>query len=207
MTRRLITLIAFVLLFCLLIGGCAPAPSSSPSAPSSSSAAPVVSNESASQAPAAERPVIRIASLKGPTTMGMVKLVSDSEEKKTVNDYNVTMVGTADEIVAMIANKTVDAAAVPCNLAAVLYQKTNGAIQTAAINTLGVLYVVETGDTVKSVADLKGKTVYSTGKGTTPEYALNFILAQNGLDPQKDLTVEFKSEATEVASLLSESKD
>jgi NitT/TauT family transport system substrate-binding protein len=164
MTRKLLTLIAFVLLFACL-RGCAHRGIVFPVRPTSSSAAPVVRSAVSSQtAPVAERPVIRIASLKGPTTMGMVKLISDSEEKKTVNDYDVTMAGTADEIVAMIANKTVDAAAVPCNLAAVLYQKTNGAVQTAAINTLGVLYVVETGDTVQSVADLKGKPSIPPGR-------------------------------------------
>jgi len=96
---------------------------------------------------------------------------------------------------------------VPCNLAAVLYNKTQGAISVAAVNTLGVLYVVETGETIRSFADLKGKTIYSTGKGTTPEFALNYLLRENGLDPAADVTIEYKSEATEVAAMLAESTD
>lgn len=156
---------------------------------------------------AEEKTVINIASLKGPTTMGMVKLMSDSENGLTANDYNVTIHSTADEIVTGIVSATVDAANVPANLSSVLYKKTEGGISAAAVNTLGVLYVVETGSSISSVADLAGKTVYSTGKGTTPEYVFNYILRQNGLDPEKDLTIEYKSESTEVAALLAESED
>lgn len=155
-------------------------------------------------APEAEAPVttFRIAGLKGPTTMGMVKLMSDAEAGETHQDYQVTMYGAADEVVPLLVKGDIDLAAIPANLAANLYNQTEGKVQVAAINTLGVLYVVTTGDDVKSVEDLKGKTVYSTGKGTTPEYVLNYILKENGIDPEKDLTVEYKSEATEVAAAL-----
>lgn len=155
-------------------------------------------------APEAEAPVttFRIAGLKGPTTMGMVKLMSDAEASETHQDYQVTMYGAADEVVPLLVKGDIDLAAIPANLAANLYNQTEGKVQVAAINTLGVLYVVTTGDDVKSVEDLKGKTVYSTGKGTTPEYVLNYILKENGIDPEKDLTVEYKSEATEVAAAL-----
>ena len=155
-------------------------------------------------APEAEAPVttFRIAGLKGPTTMGMVKLMSDAEAGETHQDYQVTMYGAADEVVPLLVKGDIDLAAIPANLAANLYNQTEGKVQVAAINTLGVLYVVTTGDDGKSVEDLKGKTVYSTGKGTTPEYVLNYILKENGIDPEKDLTVEYKSEATEVAAAL-----
>ena len=100
----------------------------------------------------------------------------------------------------------VDVALLPANLAAVLYNKLkatpDAAIQVAAINTLGMLEVLEQGDTVRTIADLKGKTIYSTGKGASPEYVLDYLLKQNGLDPATDVTVEFKSEATEVAAVL-----
>lgn len=148
-----------------------------------------------------------IASLKGPTTMGMVKLMSDSEKGETFNKYNVTIYGTADEIVTGIVSGNTDIANVPANLAAVLYNKTEGNIKTAAVNTLGVLYVVTSGEEITSVADLKGKTVYSTGKGTTPEYVLNYILRANGLEPQTDVTIEYKSEASECAAVMAESEN
>lgn len=102
---------------------------------------------------------MEVASLKGATTMGMVKLMQDAENGETANTYNVTMYGTADEITAGIANKTIDIANVPCNLASVLYNKTEGGIKLLDINTLGVLYVVETGESIQSVEDLKGKTI------------------------------------------------
>ncbi len=148
---------------------------------------------------------VNIASLKGPTTMGMVKLMQDNEDGVTQHNYNVTVYGTADEIVTGIVSGTVDVANVPANLSSVLYNKTNGGIKVAAVNTLGVLYMVETGEEIYSVADLKGKTIYSTGKGTTPEYVLNYILNKNGINPETDVTIEYKSEATEVAAILASS--
>lgn len=157
---------------------------------------------------AAEADTIKIASLKGPTTMGMVKLMSDSEAGSTDIKYEVEMFGTADEIVGKLVNGDIDAANVPCNLASVLYNKTEGGISAVGINTLGVLYVLAAGEGEYSeIADLKGKTIYSTGKGTTPEYVLNYILKSNGIDPESDVTVEYLSEATEVAAKMAESTD
>lgn len=179
-------------------------------APAASSAVSVstpASSSAAESTPAAPRTAISIAGLKGPTTMGMVNLMADAEAGTARHDYTVNMYGTADEITPLLLSGELDAAMVPCNLASILYNKTNGEIQVAAVNTLGVLYVVETGDTIHSVADLKGKTIYSTGKGTTPEYLLNYILEQNGLAVGTDVTVEFKSEATEVAAMLAENAD
>jgi NitT/TauT family transport system substrate-binding protein len=117
------------------------------------------------------------------------------------------MYGTADEIVPKLVNNEIDIALVPCNLASVLYNKTEGAVQVAGINTLGVLYILENGDSIQRLVDLKGKTIYSTGKGTTPEYSLNYILEQNGIVPGTDVKIEFKSEATEIAALMSESDE
>lgn len=173
------------------------------SAPASSQAesVPASSTASASEDTAASGDAMRIAGLQGPTTMGMVKLMKDQESMGSPL-YDVTMYGAADEIVPLLTKGELDAAAIPANLAATLYQKTEGKIQVATVNTLGVLYVVTTGDDVTSVADLAGKTIYSTGKGTTPEYVLNYILTENGIDPAKDVTIEYKSEATEVLSTL-----
>lgn len=147
----------------------------------------------------AEKTPVRVASLKGPTSMGLVQLMHAEE---TANDYTFTVEATADAITPLLIRGELDIALVPANLASVLYNKTEGGVQVAAINTLGVLYVIETGETVNSVADLKGKTIYSTGQGTTPEFALNYVLAGNGLDPKTDVNVEFKTEATEVASAM-----
>jgi NitT/TauT family transport system substrate-binding protein len=154
-----------------------------------------------------ERIEINIAALKGPTGMGMVKLMEDAESGHTANDYKFTVAGEADIISAGLIKGEFDIAALPCNLASVLYNKTEGQITLAGINTLGVLYIVETGNSINSVEDLKGKTIYSTGYGTTPQYTLNYLLSLYGLDPEKDLTIEYKTEATEVAAILESATD
>lgn len=130
--------------------------------------------------------------------MGMTKLMDDDEKENL--PYEFTIAAAADELSPLIAQGKVDIACVPANLGAVLYKKTEGKIQALAVNTLGVLYLCENGDTVKSIADLKGKTIYSAGKGATPEYALNFILKSNGLE--NDVNIEWKSEHAECLAAL-----
>ena len=127
------------------------------------------SSESTSEAEPMLPESIKVAALKGPTAMGLTKLMDDDEKNNL--PYEFTIAGAADEITPLIAQGKVDFACVPANLGAVLYKKTEGKISALAVNTLGVLYICENGDTVKSVADLKGKTIYSSGKGATPEYA------------------------------------
>lgn len=184
-------------------------PSSSVSSVSPSSSLPATSVAASSETapPEVKGAEFTIAGLKGPTTMGMVKLMEQAGHTGSANLYNVTMYGTPDEILPGIISGSIDVAAVPANLASILYNRTQGAVTVAAINTLGVLYVVEAGEKIQSIEDLRGKTIYSTGQGTTPEYALNYILTQNGIDPAKDVTIEFKSEATEVAAMLATSSD
>lgn len=145
---------------------------------------------------------IRIGCMKGPTAIGMIRLLSESDAGNASNTYEYTVAGAADELSAALIKGELDIASVPCNLASVLYHKTEGQIVTAAINTLGVLYIVEGGNTIESTADLAGKTIYSTGQGTTPEYTLRYLLTCAGLDPDKDVTIEYKSEASEVVAAL-----
>ena len=137
--------------------------------------------------------VMKIGAMKGPTAMGMAQLLDDE-------NYDFSIVASPDEIV----QGQVDVAAVPSNLASVLYQKTDKNVSVLAVNTLGILYLVENGDSIQSVEDLKGKTIYASGKGATPEYALNSVLKSNGLDPEKDVTIEYKSEHAEVVAALAE---
>ena len=188
---------------CASLAGCGAAASVSESAAESaaeSTAESAVEAEpAATEAPAeseATEATLRIAGLKGPTTMGLVNLMAD----EVASSYDFTMYGAADEIVPLLVKGDLDAAAVPANLAATLYNKTNGAVEVACINTLGVLYIVENGETVNSVADLKGQTIVTTGKGATPEYVLRYVLSENGVDPDSDVTIEYCSEATEALS-------
>ena len=149
---------------------------------------------------------VRVAGLKGPTTMGLVNLLAMEKNGTASQNYDLQLYGAADEVVPKLIKGEVDIAAIPANLAATLYQKTNGGIQVMAVNTLGVLYVVEKGDTVHSFADLKGRTILSTGKGTTPEYVLRYLLKKNGLDPDKDVKIEYYSEASEVTAQMAATK-
>ena len=143
---------------------------------------------------------IRVGSLKGPTSMGLVNLRKAAETGALTDTYTFTMATDASEIAAGLVSGDLDIALIPANLAAVLYnKKTDKGIEVVDINTLGVLYCVTGAEDVSSVQDLAGKTVYLTGQGTTPEYSLRYLLAQAGVE---DCALEFKSEATEVAALL-----
>lgn len=146
---------------------------------------------------------INIGALKGPTSMGLVYLMDLSEKGEAANNYAFTMAVSADELLPKLISGDLDIALLPANVASVLYNKTGGGISVIDINTLGVLYIVSGDASVQSMEDLRGKTLYLTGKGTTPDYVLQYLLAENGLAPD-DLVLEYKSEATEVAAVLAE---
>ena len=158
--------------------------------------------ESQNSQTAAQKMDVKVAAMKGPTAIGMVQMMKNAADRTAKNNYEFTITGTADEFTANLIKGDIQIAAVPANLAANLYHKSNGKIQVMGINTLGVLYILENGDTIQKVADLKGKTIYATGKGTTPEYTLRYLLKSAGINPDQDVTIEFKSEATEVAALM-----
>ncbi|MDY0288904.1 MAG: ABC transporter substrate-binding protein [Sphaerochaeta sp.] len=145
---------------------------------------------------------VRVLAMKGPTAMGMVSLME--EAKKGVMDGNAYIfddLATIDVVVAKLAKGEVDIAAIPANLSSVLFNNTKGALKVLAINTLGVLYIMESGDSIKSIEDLAGKTIFSTGKGASPEYALKYLLNAYGV---KDVTIEWKSETVECVAALAQ---
>lgn len=150
---------------------------------------------------------VKVAALKGPTAIGMVQMMKNAKEGTAQKKYEFQIAATADEFTAALIKGEVQIAALPCNAAATLYNKSNGKIQVLGINTLGVLYILDTGNAVQSVSDLKGKTIYTTGKGTTPEYTLRYLLKSAGIEPDKDVTIEFKSEAAEVAAVMAQSSE
>lgn len=163
------------------------------------------SNESQDNTKETEPVEVNVTALKGPTAMGMVSLMDDVDNGKVDSEnYKFTIAASIDEVTPAISQGETDIAAVPANVASVLYNKLEGGVQVLAVNTLGVLYIVENGDTVQSAADLKRKTIYASGKGATPEYALNYILQQNGLDPAADVTIEWKSEHSECVAALAQ---
>ncbi len=135
---------------------------------------------------------VRVAGLIGPTGMSLAPMIAKNDAA-----YAFTLAAAPEELVGDIVAGRFDIAAVPTNLAAVLYNKTKGAVCMLAVNTLGVLYILEKGDSVQTVGDLQGKTITTAGQGAVPEYALNYILEANGL--QAD--VVYKSEHNEVSAL------
>lgn len=165
--------------------------------------ASVLAGCGASQDKGSEAVDVNVMALKGPTAMGMVKMMDDADSGVlTSENYHFSIAASVDEVTPKLVKGDVDIAAVPANLASVLYNNTEGGVQVLAINTLGILYIAENGDAIQSVDDLKGKTIYASGKGATPEYALNYILSANGLDPEKDVTIEWKSEHSECVAAM-----
>lgn len=142
--------------------------------------------------------IVRMATLKGPTGIGTAKLWADDDAGKTKNDYTVTLCTDPTEVLNGVVEGSYDVAAVPLNMASVLYNKLNGGVQILAINTLGTLYMLATQE-LADISALEGKTIVTAGQGATPEYVLNYLLEKNGLTDK--VTVEFKSEHAEVATL------
>lgn len=182
--------------------------SSAGSEPSESSAGTAVSTDAADasqqEGETTDKTVLRIGALKGPTSMGLVSLMDQSDASP--NQYQFTMASAADELTAGIAGKDLDIALVPANVASVLYSKTNGGVSVIDINTLGVLYVVSGDTSIQTPEDLSGKTIYMTGKGTTPDYVMHYILEAQDT-PVTDVAFEYKSEPAEVAAVLKENPD
>ncbi len=139
--------------------------------------------------------------LSGPTGIGAMNLWAAADAGETQNTYHITMPGANDEVVAAISNGDADIAAVATNLAATLYNKTSGGVTVLAVNTLGVLSLLGNGQEIASIADLAGKTIYASGQGANPEYILRYVLNGNGLDPDKDVTIRFVGEGSELLTV------
>lgn len=139
--------------------------------------------------------------LSGPTGIGAMNLWAAADAGETQNTYHITMPGANDEVVAAISNGDADIAAVATNLAATLYNKTSGGVTVLAVNTLGVLSLLGSGQEIASIADLAGKTIYAPGQGANPEYILRYVLTGNGLDPDKDVTIRFVGEGSELLTV------
>lgn len=150
----------------------------------------------------AEKKAMKVAALNGPTGMGMVKLMQDNDAGEAALNYEFTLLSSPDDLAGKVINGEVDAAAVPTNLALLLYNRTEGQIQLAAVNTLGVLYVLENGDSIRSIGDLKGRTVNVSGKGATPDYVLRYLLEKNHLEADRDVMIDFKLQHSELAAAL-----
>lgn len=146
---------------------------------------------------------VNITMLKGSTGIGAVKLMEESEKNETDGNYNINVSAAADDAMAKIISGEVDIAAVPTNIAPLIYNKTNGNIAVLAVNTLGVLYIVENGDSIHTIKDLEGKTIYSSGQGAVPEYVLNYLLEKNNVE---NVNIVYMTEHAEVAAALADGR-
>lgn len=200
--KKLTALALCMALVALLAAGCTSKPPQVDPDPVDSPAQSAPQPQTPASSPQGERAKVNLAMLKGPTGMGAAKLLADNDAGETRNDYAVEVAAQPSEVTGKLINGDYDIAALPTNVAANLYHKSNGQVQLLALNTLGVLYILENGDTVHSLADLKGKTLYATGQGANPEYVLDYLLTQNGLDPDRDVTIEWRSTGDEVAALM-----
>lgn len=189
MMKKWIALVAALLLTLTLLAGCTGTPNPESSAPDSS-------------APAYEPVDVNITAIAGPTGVGLVNLMQKQADKTAANHYTFNVVSDPQQAVAAISNGSADIAAVPTNLASTLYKKTGGKVQVLAINTLGVLHILENGETISTVEDLRGKTIYTSGQGANPEYILKYVLEQNGIDPAKDVTIEYVADNDTLATLV-----
>ena len=157
----------------------------------------VNSDENTSEKTTEEKYTPNITALKGPTGMGMAYLMDGKGE----NEYNISLASAPEDVVSSVVSGNTDIAAVPVNLAATLYNKLDGDLNMLAVNTLGVLYIIENGDTINDISDLAGKTVCATGQASTPEYILNYILEKNGLE---DVKVKYYADHAELATLMAD---
>ena len=181
-----------------LLAGCTGGSGSQSPSPTPSQT--VMPTPTPSETAPAEKQTVNLAVLKGPSGVGAAKLLADSDAGETANDYAYSILADNTEIVAGLSSGSLDIAAVASNVAANLYNKTNGGIQIAAVSGLGVLYILENGNTVQSMADLKGQTLYATGQGANPEYVLNYLLTENGVDPA-EVDIQWKT-ADEITALM-----
>ena len=188
--KKITALLLSLLLICTLLSGC--------STKNEKVEDPDI-NENVEETTDAKKvsELTRVAALKGPTGMGMAKMISDADAK-----YSFELTSMPDDVTSSIISKTLDIAAVPTNLASVLYNRTNGGVNVIALNTLGVLHIINSDGTVNSIEDLRGKTIGATGQASTPEYILRYILKENGIDPDKDVTINYYTEHAELATHL-----
>lgn len=198
--KKFTALVCLLALLCALVG-CGNAVAPETTAAPETTQAPATQPETTVPTQPQAVPT-RLGAMTGPTGIGMVG-VFDKADQNPDTGYSYTIKGAADELTPLLLQGELDIVSVPANLASVLYNKTEGGVQALAVNVLGVLYLAEYGtDDITGIADLKGKTIYATGKGSTPEYFLRYVLSQNGLDPDTDVTMDFKSEPAEVVATL-----
>ncbi|MGN1201897.1 MAG: ABC transporter substrate-binding protein, partial [Eubacterium sp.] len=146
--------------------------------------------------------------ISGPTGIGAVQMMNKADNGEGSENYHFTVAAAPDEVVSKISTGEADIAAVATNMAASLYNKTQGGVKIIAVNTMGVLYVLNnTGAEINSIADLNGRKIYTTGQGANPQYIINYLLTENSIDPETDVTIEYKAEGSELVPVWATEPD
>lgn len=134
---------------------------------------------------------IKIYSLNGTTALGLAQMIDSVANKTATMNYNISLHAAADTITGPIVSGECAIAALPTNAAAKLYKASQGKVKLLALNTLGVLYLLQgEGESVSSLNDLKGKTIYLPGAGSNPEFITKALLESAGLKVGEDLIVD-----------------
>ena len=209
MKRWLVYLLVAVMVFSLF--ACSSSKNNSVEAPVAEETEETIENESNNENTEEtideEAITLNVYMLAGPTGIGAANMIANSENGEYSQDYTFTIATAPDEVVGKIVKGEADIAAIPTNLASTLYAKTNGEITVLGVNTLGVLSLLETEQKLNTIQDIKGRTIYSTGSGSNPQYILEYVLRENGIDPEKDVTIIYKTENTELATVFNEDPD
>ena len=198
MKKKLLSLTLALAMSLGLLAGCSGGEPEGSSAPPETT--PPAETTAAQPTESPETETVRMAVLNGPTGVGAAKLMADSEAGTTAQAYDVEVYTDNSQVSAALTNGDVDIAAMASNVAANLYNKSGGGIQLISVSGLGVLYILENGESVDTMADLSGRTLYATGQGANPEYVLNYLLTENGVDPA-DVDIQWRT-AQEVSALM-----
>lgn len=205
--KKYLSLLLAAMMVTSLLGGCGT--TSAPATPTTS-AATVAPTEEPTQPTQVQEQLPNLMVMSGPTGVGAAKLMADADSGENAVVASASVVADNEAVKNALINGDADIAAIATNMAATLCNKTDGGIQVLAVNTLGVLYILEKGDTVQSMADLKGKTLYATGQGANPEYVLNYLLTESGVQPgevdiqfltAQEITAKMASEASGICML------
>ena len=200
--------IIFALVIICAFAACGTTEGGSPAATPTSASTPTPTLTPTPTPEATPEPIlpdeINIAVLRGPSVIGSLRLIENAQNGETINNYNIQILGAPDEIPPMIAQGTVDIAAVPTNLASVLYNATSGGIRVLALSTMGVLHLVDSTGEIESIEDLRGRTIHLSGLGAAPEFVFNYVLRMNGIEPGIDIDLQFHAEQPQIAALLAQ---
>lgn len=144
---------------------------------------------------------LTVAGLKGPSSIGMLRMIESEPVFGEDVETEYQIVDEPQLMIARIMSGEADIAAVPINLAAVLYNK-GAPYRLGAVTGDGLLHIVSSREDIGSVEDLKGKRIYCIAQGSTPEFVLRYVLEKSGIDPDTEVELDFSFDHVAIAPQL-----